>query len=481
MARKTAARKTTTNNPRPNPSMRCGCPPCLAKYPGDRPAIAIEEHIGSWEARYTDPQGKGRSKNWPTEAAGIAFLEETRTAMRQRTWIDPARGEITTGAWWRLWWPTQTKGEMRIEHWSQAQLRDEGMWRNHISPTFRSTKLFEMEWREIQLWVSALHDKNGGPLAASSVTKCFQVLDRMLEDARRDRRIPFNPAEGVKLPPIEKKHPEDRRPPSYAQLWLIRQKLPAYFHALLIVAQETGLRFQELAGLRWCRVDLDARRLHVREVLVEPRGKIKRKAYPKSDAGLRTVPLTGLAARVLRELWAEESAKHGASRAVSEPKDGLCESELVFHGRNTVRRGSKKTPAEAGEPHRAPLRRSAVRRLWIKAIGEAGVARKVVREVTVQKTDAATGRTRSVTEKRTDWWPVFSDTRDAYASKLHAIGVPEVIAQEILGHERGGKVTWIYTHASADYAGQVLAALEDGKPGVQKRGAGRRLRVVAAA
>ncbi|MGW7085062.1 tyrosine-type recombinase/integrase [Streptomyces sp. NPDC054871] len=473
MVRKTAVAPAT--NPRPNPSMRCGCPTCLRKFPGDRPPT--DEHTGSWEARYTDPSGKGRSKTKPTYGAAVSFLEQTRTEMRLRTWVDPARAEIKLCAWHRLWWPTQTKGEMRIEHWTQPQLRDDGMWRNHIEPTFGSYRLFELSWLEIQNWVNQLHDENGGPLQASSVTKAFQVLDRMLTAAKLDRRLPFNPADGVKLPAIKKKHPEDRRPPSYAQLWLIRQKLPEHFHALLIVAQETGLRFQELAGLRWCRVDFEGRRLHVREVLVEPRGKIKRKAYPKSDAGLRTVPLTGLAVRVLRDLWASEP---DASRAVSEPKDGLCENELVFHGRNKVRRGTRQG-GSAGEPYRAPLRRSAFRRLWVEAIQAAGVAREVVRKVQTTVTDKETGRRRQELVERSDWWPVFSDTRDAYASRLHALGVPEVIAQEILGHERGGKVTWIYTHAAADYAGQVLAALEDGKPGRPSRGTGRKLRVVTAA
>ncbi|MFY3807682.1 tyrosine-type recombinase/integrase, partial [Escherichia coli] len=119
-------------------------------------------------------------------------------------------------------------------------------------------------------------------------------------------RIPFNPAEGVKLPTITKVHPEDRRPPTYAQLWRIRAFIPEYHHALVILAQETGLRWGELAGLRWCNVDLEGRRIHVREVLTEVRGKIRRKAYPKSSAGLRTVPITGLAHRVLRELLCEE-------------------------------------------------------------------------------------------------------------------------------------------------------------------------------
>ncbi|MFI7014430.1 tyrosine-type recombinase/integrase [Streptomyces sp. NPDC050164] len=477
MVRKKAQTRAT-NNPRPNPSMRCGCPPCLKKHPGSRQPT--DEHTGSWEARYTDPSGKERSKTKPTYDEAVAFLEQTRTEMRQRTWIDPARGEITLAAWWKLWWPTQTKGELRIEHWTQPQLRDEAMWRIHIAPTLGSFKLYELAWLEIQTWTNGLHDENGGPLAASSVVKCFQVLDRMLTAAKLDRRIPFNPAEGIRMPTIRKKHPEDRRPPTYAQLWLIRNKLPEYFHALLIVAQETGLRFQELAGLRWCNVDFEGRRIHVREVLVEPRGKIKRKAYPKSDAGLRTVPLTGLAARMLRELWAEESKEGTPSRAVSEPKDGLCEDELVFHGRNKVRRGSKVNGGE-GEPYRAPLRRSAFRRVWTDAIEKAGVVRKTVRTVTVQKTDEETGRTRPEKVERTDWWPDFHDTRHAFASRLHARGVPEVITQEILGHERAGEVTWIYTHAAADYAGQVLAALEDGKPGVPQQRPQRRLQVVTAA
>ncbi|MBP2583344.1 integrase [Streptomyces sp. PvR006] len=474
MATKNNAKKkpsTQTTNPRPNPSMKCGCPPCLRKYPGDRPAT--EEHVGSWEARYTGPGGKTLSKTKPTYDEAVEFLEQTRTEIRQRTWVDPARGEIRLSAWWNLWWPTQTKQRVQeIEEWTQAQLRDEGMWRNHIEPQLGSHQLFELGWLGIQTWVNGLHDQNGGSLSASSVTKCFQVLDRMLTAAKLDRRIPFNPADGVRLPTLRKKHPEDRRPPSYAQLWLIRQKLPAYFHGLIILAQETGLRFQELAGLRWCNVDFGARRIHVREVLIEPRGKVKRKEYPKSDAGLRSVPLTGLAARVLRELWAEEP---DASRAVSDVRDGLCENELVFHGRNKVRRGTK-VNGSGGEPYRAPLRRSAFRRLWTSAIQSAGVARLKTRTVTVQREDEK-GRTRAIKEERTEWWPTFHDTRHAYASRLADRGVPEIITQEILGHERAGEVTWLYTHAAADYAGQVLAALEESKPGaVAPR---RRMRLVA--
>lgn len=446
-------RKPQTSNPRPNPSMKCGCPPCLKKYPGDRAPAA--EHTGSWEARYTDPGGRTRSKTKPTETAAIEFLEETRTQIRKRGWIDPARGDLTLCAWHRMWWPTQTGEENTLD-------RDLRSWRNHIEPWFGSWRLYELSWLDIQKWINGLHDKNGGPLAASSCAKAFQVLDRMLTAAKLDQRIPFNPADGVKLPKIQKKHPDDRRPPTYAQLWRIRAFLPEYMHALQIVAQETGLRFGELAGLRWCRVDLVGRRIQVREILVEPRGKIRRKEYPKTDAGMRTVPLTGLAARVLTDLFASEEKP--PSMNVSTPADGMCEDELVFHGRNKVRRGTKSTKSE---PYRAPLRRSAFWRLWNYAIQQTGFARATVKKYTATVTDPETGRSRKVTRKRTDWWPDFHDHRDAFASRLHARGVPEVIVQEVLGHERAGAVTWLYTHAAADYAGQVLAALEEKKRGAK--------------
>ncbi|MGW7196600.1 tyrosine-type recombinase/integrase [Streptomyces chryseus] len=447
--------RKTTNNPRPNPSMTCGCPPCLAKYPGDRPPSP--EHTGSWEARYTDPTGRARSKTKPTEEQAVAFLEQTRTEIRLRTWFDPARSEITLCAWHQLWWPTQTGEETTLD-------RDSRSYRNHIEPHLGAMKLYEFSWLGIQIWVNSLHDANGGPLAASSVVKAFQILDRMLEAAKRDTRIPFNPAEGVKLPKIKKRHPEDRRPPTYAQLWLIRAHLPEYTHALQIVAQETGLRWGELAGLRWCRVDFKKRLIHVHEVLTEVRGKIKRKAYPKSDAGLRSVPLTGLAMRVLRDLHAAEPT---ASLAESDVKDGLRPEELVFHGRNERSRVTH-------EPYRAPIRRSSFRRLWIKAIKAAGVARETVKEYVTQEPHPETGRMRQVKKKRTEYWPDFHDQRHTFASRLHERGVPEVITQEILGHERAGRVTWLYTHASADHALQVLAALEEGK-----RGAKRPLRLVA--
>ncbi|WP_173264417.1 site-specific integrase [Streptomyces pacificus] len=401
------------------------------------------------------PDKRERGKNFTTKEEADAFLDRFRVEVRERQWTDPARGEVTLTMWHSLWWQSQTAQleENTID-------RDGRSWRNHVERRFGTVRLVDITWLDVQTWVNSIWDGNGGPLAASSVTKAFQILDKMLTAAKHDRRIPFNPCDGIKLPSSRGRHPDDRRPPTSDQLALVREQLPEYLRPVQQLAEETGLRFGELAGLRWCRVDLVSRRIQVREVLIEPRGHVKRKAYPKSDAGLRTVPLTETAVQLLRELWDGEP---DASRAVSEPDDGLLTEELVFHGRNAVRRGTKK--AGGGERYRAPLRRSSLRRRWVDAIDKAGVARKVVKRWVEDVEDPESGRIKKEEKQRTDWWPDFHDQRHTFASRLHALGVPEAIAQEILGHERAGEVTWLYTHASADYAGQVLAALEGADPG----------------
>ncbi|MGW1015650.1 tyrosine-type recombinase/integrase [Streptomyces niveus] len=408
------------NNPRQIRAKSCGCSLCVAKFrPDEKPTR--KDCTGNWQARYRDPGGKQRHRNFGSKKEAEGFLVEAKSAMARGTYLDPARSQITLSKWHGMWWPNQRGARNTLT-------RDERMWRLHVEPAFGTWPIASISWLDVDRWVKEIH----GPLAASSIPAAFQILDRLLTAAVLDKRLLTNPCDSIKLPKVRKKHPQDRKPPTYAQLDLIREHLPVHHHALTIVAQETGLRWGELVGLRRCYVDLDGSRLHVHEVLEDARGHLGRKEYPKSDAGLRTVPLTPLAVETLRV----HLEKFPAAGTRSKVQDGLCEKELVFKG-----------------PRSAVMRQANFRTTWVKAVERAGVAR-------ITK-DTVTGRN--------ECWPQFHKIRHAYASRLHALGVPEVVVQEILGHERGGEVTWIYTHAAADTAGQVLAALvsEGVSPGVE--------------
>lgn len=56
-----------------------------------------------WVARYKDPSGKGRSKDFAREKDAKNFEAEMKLAVRKRTWIDPDLQDITVGELYDEW------------------------------------------------------------------------------------------------------------------------------------------------------------------------------------------------------------------------------------------------------------------------------------------------------------------------------------------------------------------------------------------
>lgn len=409
------------NNPRQVRIKSCGCKLCVAKF---RPEVAAtrKDCTGTWQARFRNPAGEQKSRNFPTKKLAEAFLDKIRTAVRSGEYIDQDRGSITVAAMRAEVRKSARGGETTLN-------RNDGVWKNHIEPHFGSWPLKKVGHLDVDGWVAGLTRVTG----TATITKAFQVLDRTFAAAVRDRRILHNPCDGIKLPKPKAKHPDDKMPPSYDQLADVREAIPEFYHPLLIVAEETGLRWGELIGLRRCHVNFKDRSIQVREVVIDVKGISKRKAYPKSDAGARTVPLTDRAAHVLKG----HLAAHPAASTRTPAGGGLHSEELVFRG---PKAGTK---TKAGRLREGVLKVSNFQRLWIPAIEEAGIMRVVVDDVT----------------GRREIWPHFHDIRHAFASRLHSLGVTEADAQKILGHERGGKITWLYTHANADAVDTVRDAL----------------------
>lgn len=414
--------RTASNNPRQIRAKGCNCALCAAKFrPDTKPTR--KDCIGPWQARYRNAAGEPKAKNYPVDKGGKkaaeAFLDKVRSEVRDRTHIDSGRSGIMVRDWYEKWLKAQGGAET-------SRQRDGTSWKVHVEPEFGGWKVAEIGHMDVATWVAR---KGVGVYA---VIKAFQLLDRMLGAALRDRRIPFNPCDGIKLPRTRAKHPDDLRPPTYAQLALVRTFLPVHYHPLMLVDEESGLRWGELIDLRLSAVDFAAGTIAVREVIVElDGGQMLRKEVPKTEAGFRTVPLTGKAADALRE----QMRLRRPVKTRTHPREGMHKDELIFRG-----------------PLGGILSRNNFRRLWTPAIKSAGIARIVK--------NPETGRN--------EWWPHVHDIRHAFASRLHDEGVSEATVQYILGHERGGRVTWLYEHAPAEAVEDVRQALDPG----------RRLRVV---
>lgn len=420
--------RRASNNPRQLRQKTCGCPLCMEAYPpeeyGERKRR--RDCLGSWQARYRDPDGRQRQKCFAISEGGKkaaeAFLDDVRTRVRKRTYADPRRGEITLSQWWDMWWPAQPQRAVTTTN------RKLSNWQHHIEPKWGRWRLCDLEFIELQKWITT--DVKGH----HTRRKVLELLSQMLRDAVRDgKRIPFNPAAEVRLDAPPKRDAEESRPPTREQCAEIRKHV-GWYRPLVVFLEETGLRWGEATGLRWAHVDLEAKHLKVKEVLSEDRGRLFRKAAPKSVAGFRTVPLTPAAIDAVQTMAARFRPVETVS-PIGDPHE-LHPEELVFRG-----------------PLGGALTRHNFRRTWIPAIQAAGLARKV--------TNPETGRD--------EWWPRVHDLRHVFATRLKDLGVHEKEVQTVMGHDRGSKVTWLYQHSPEDVAAQVLAVMApETVPGVRK-------------
>ncbi|WP_369183293.1 tyrosine-type recombinase/integrase [Streptomyces sp. Y1] len=404
------------NNPRQIRNKACGCKLCLEAYPGDRKSR--RDCIGSWQARFRGPDGRQKARNFEKKGEADAFLDKIRTDVRQGTYLDPKRGEITVTEWHAKWWETQKKKGR-----ASTRGRKGRIWKTHVEPAWGDWKINGIGFLDFDTWLQ--NDVKG----YHTRKKCLEFMRRMMQAAVLDRRITTNPTIGVELETPTAKHPDDLAPPTDAQFAAILASLPAYYRPLIIFADETGMRWGEYTGLRLCHADLKAATARVVEIISEDEDdKPLRQEAPKTNAGFRTVPLTSAALAAVEAMvahWSPSSARTG-------PQSGMHPEELIFVG-----------------PRRGVLSRHNFRRVWIKAIQEAGVARKVLSKET----------------GRMEWWPRVHDCRHRFGTRLKDAGVPEKDVQAIMGHDRGSKVTWLYQHAGPDVVESVRDALaRQGKP-----------------
>ncbi|MFF7879163.1 tyrosine-type recombinase/integrase [Streptomyces californicus] len=410
--------RRATNNPRQIRSKECGCKLCIEAYPpaehGDRKAR--RDCLGRWQARYRDADGRQCGPRFDTYKEAVAHLNKVRAALDAGTYQDPRRGSITVEQWYEIWWPTVDIKSVTTRN------RKLSAWTVHVKPKWGKRKLSSITWIQVQDWIT--NEVKG----RATQLKVLELFRHMMLAALRDQRIPLNPAADIQVTAATSRHPDELIPPTREQCALIREHLPEYYRPLIVFAEETGTRWGEFTGLRAANVDLRQAVMKVKEVLIDDRGKVHRKAAPKSKAGFRTVPLTPVAVEAVEMMW--EMWDPATTESPIGDGSDLHEEELVFRG-----------------PRGGALTRPNFRRSWLPAIQASGLARQV--------TNPETGRT--------EWWPKVHDLRHTFATRLKDAGVPEKDVQVVMGHERGGRVTWLYQHAGADLVDEVRTALVSGR------------------
>ncbi|WP_433458370.1 tyrosine-type recombinase/integrase [Micromonospora sp. CA-248212] len=330
------------------------------------------------------------------------------------TYIDPRGGRIPLTDWVPIWETTHQAGPAT---WAAYRSH----LRLHILPALGPLPLVDIRRQHVKTLAVAL----GKRLSPRSVADVIMVLSMVLQEAVEDRRLPFNPCRGIRIP----KGIRAERPHATAEqvaAIVARQARPSD-GLLILTAAYTGIRWGELTGLTRDNVDLTTGSIHVHPdvgALHEVEGKLFL-GPPKANDSVRHIRLP----RFLTTLLAVHLAE--------QPHDIVFPGARGYHQRRSNFNRRAWAPAVAGNPQQG-----------IPAVLP-GMH--------------------------------FHDLRHTHKTWLIEDGIPEIAQARRLGHRLPG-VRGIYSHVTEPMIATVVDALQRRWETTQPDGTSdtvRRLRVVA--
>jgi integrase len=239
-----------------------------------------------------DPESGRRRQKWhascstkrEAERALVTILGSLQTA----AYVEPSRGTVAD---FLIEWLPAIRATVRPSTWASYETHV----RRYLSPRLGPVSLQRVSAPAITTLYADLLAEG---LSAGSVRRVAATLHRALEDAVRWGRVHRNAAD--QATPPRKRTPE-------MSVWTTEELgrfLTAVeddrLYALWLLFATTGLRRGEALALRWPDVDLEARRIAVRQSVVPVNGRLIY-AEPKTPRGRRSVALDVTTARALRE------------------------------------------------------------------------------------------------------------------------------------------------------------------------------------
>lgn len=229
-----------------------------------------------YRVRYTKPDRKPTDRRgFRTKREAQVFLNTVEVSKLEGNYVDPTKGKITVGELGAHWLKTvSVKPSSRIVY--------ETALRVHIYPEFGALAVNRVQRSQVRHWVSALSEKR----KARTVRRAHYVLQAVLQLAVDDYMVPRNPASGIKnLPALSHRknvyltYEQVEKVARAADEHHLKQQRGRYGFVVYIAAY-MGLRWSEIASLRPDDVDLEARRVRIRDE-VSKNGRERSVGYPK--------------------------------------------------------------------------------------------------------------------------------------------------------------------------------------------------------
>jgi integrase len=236
-----------------------------------------------YRVRYRMPDKRQTDKRgFRTKREAEAWANQLEVDKRRGAYVAPAAGRVQLGEYAREWLGSKHKLKPSTRARYQVVL-------DTVIAAHAAVALGDISRQLVREWVADL----SVDLAPASVHKTIGVLRQVLAMAVRENRLVMNPVDGVELPPVTA---AEQRFLTLEQLRALADASGAH-RPLVYVLGTCGLRFGEVAELRWRDVDVEARRLRIARSVTLVDG-VFEIGSPKSGKG-RTVSLPAYVADLL--------------------------------------------------------------------------------------------------------------------------------------------------------------------------------------
>lgn len=250
-------------------------------------ATVEKYETGSGATRYcvryrTPDRRQTRKRGFTTKRDAEAWANQLEVDKRRGAYVAPAAGRTSLGDYAQEWLDSKHKLKASTRARYQVAI-DTHLSRYSKMAIGDITKAFVREWAA---------DLNA-TMAPASVHKIFTVLRQVLAMAVEENKLVANPAEHVELPTVDEL---EMRFLTLEQLHALADAAGDN-RALVYVLGTCGLRFGEVAELRWKDVDLDKLTIRVARSVALVNNKFEE--GPPKNGKARTVSLSAFVADLL--------------------------------------------------------------------------------------------------------------------------------------------------------------------------------------
>lgn len=309
---------------------------------------------GRFQARYADPAGRTTGSGtrlrhtaphtFVTRGDAEAWLVDERRLLSNGTWTAPAMrhaerrsASLQFGEYAQRWLADRKVKGRPLADCTRDHYQD--LLDRLILPTFATTPLRDISPDTVGRWYDDVAPDR--PTYRAHAYSLLRAIMRTAADPTKNSGkalIPFNPcgisgggSSGAK---------RRIRPATAEEIVVIVSNMPERHRLMVLLADGCALRFGELAELRRSDVDVKNAIIHVRRGVVRSRSAGVVAKTPKSDAGIRDVPIPPDIVDAVIE-HKKQHAAPGLQGLMFPGVNGGHLSPSAFYGKVTVERRGK--------------------------------------------------------------------------------------------------------------------------------------------